>query len=131
MTLSRAECKGGSDYFGVSPTNIGFEADGFIDPANEYEVMIKWPCAVPISTGIYVSSSGIHYMPEKVFESQELNAEFINIGVLRLYRPEQHCWSYQYENALYWIADQGFYFENDGSTYIQYQLHTTQPHKLP
>ena len=93
--------------------------------------MIKWPWEVSISTGVYVSSSGIHYMPEDVFESPELNVEFVNMGVLRLYRPEQHCCIYQYENALYWIADQEFYFEDDGSTYIQYQLHTTQPQKLP
>lgn len=131
MALCRVECKEASDYFDVSPTNIGFKADGFIDPANEYEVMIKWPWAVSISTGVYVSSSGIHYMPEKAFESPELNTEFVNNGVLRLYRPEQHCWIYQYENTLYWIADQGFYFEDDSSTYIQYQLHTTQPQKLP
>ena len=32
---------------------------------------------------------------------------------------------------MYWVADKDFYFEEDGSTYIQYQLWTTQTDKLP
>lgn len=36
-----------------------------------------------------------------------------------------------FKGNLYWIADSGFDFEEDGSTCIQYQLWTTQPDRLP
>ena len=38
---------------------------------------------------------------------------------------------YQRNGALYWIVDEYFNFEEDGSTYIQYQLWTTQTENLP
>ena len=57
--------------------------------------------------------------------------DFINNGSLRVYRPDQHCWIYQYDGSLYWVVDHQFHFNPSGSTYIQYQLWTTQVDKLP
>ena len=100
----------------------------------EYEVMIEWPWSIPISTGVFISSSGVHYMPEKDFVEPSGGPDLERIvknGVLRLYRPDYHCWVYQVGWDLYWITEDGFQFEEDGSTYIQYQLWTTQPENLP
>lgn len=42
-----------------------------------------------------------------------------------------HVCVYQYQGKLYWIADSGYDFEEDGSTFIEYQLDTTQLDRLP
>ena len=57
--------------------------------------------------------------------------EIMNNGVLRVYRPDYQCWVYQVGWSLYWIVDKDFHFEDDGSTYIQYQMWTTQIQNLP
>ena len=57
--------------------------------------------------------------------------EIVNKGYLRVYRPDRACYVYQYKGSLYWIADKEFAFEEDGTTYIQYHLWTTQIDKLP
>lgn len=114
-------------------TPSGFTAHGKIEN-KEYEVMIEWPWSIPISTGVFISSSGVHYMPEKDFVEPSGGPDLERIvknRVLRLYRPDYHCWVYQVSWDLYWITEDGFQFEEDGSTYIQYQLWTTQPENLP
>ena len=45
--------------------------------------------------------------------------------------PDHKICVYQYENKLYWIAEDGYQFDEDGGTYIQYQFYTTQFDKLP
>jgi len=112
-------------------THTGFEATGEIKQDEEYEVMVKFPWSVPIPTGVYYSSSGIHYVPERSFKAPDLEESFIVEGTLRAYRPDYCCWVYQYRDSIYWIANQNFAFENQGKTYIQYQLWTTQPERLP
>lgn len=121
-----------NEYFSCDTdyTHCGFTATGEIGN-EEYEVMIKSPWVVPVPTGVFISSSGVHYVPENEFKGPEIDAEFVENGVLRVYRPDYHCWVYQYQNALYWIVDQDFYFEDDNTTYIQYQLWTTQEERLP
>ena len=119
------------DYFECGQKNIGFTATGSADLDAEYEVFIKWPWAVPISTGVYVSSIGIHYVAEKEFVIPDIKADYIENGILRVFRPDKGCWVYQWKGALYWVVDEDFYFEENGSTYIQYQLWTTQTDKLP
>lgn len=110
-------------------SSCGFTSRGKVGEG-EYEILIKWPWSIALSTGMFVGSS-IHYAPEKEFSAPDIDAEFVGHGVLRVYRPDYHCWVYQYGESLYWIVDQDFYFDDDGSTYIQYQLWTTQPEKLP
>ena len=111
-------------------SSSGFTARAEV-PEGEYEVLIKWPLSIALSTGVYINFDGVHYTPEKEFEAPEIDADFIQKGVIRVYRPDFHCWVYQYEGSLYWIVDQDFNFEEDSSTYIQYQLWTTQTEKLP
>ncbi len=111
-------------------TNSGFTASAEVGEG-EYEILIKWPWSVALSTGVFVNSDGVHYASEKEFEAPDIVAEFIQKGVVRVYRPDVHCWIYQFNGSLYWIVDQNFTFEDDNSTYIQYQLWTTQTENLP
>ncbi len=65
------------------------------------------------------------------FKMPALSNEFVTKGTLLVYRPDVHIWIFQYDRNLYWIADEDFYFEEDGKTKIQYQLWTTQLQNLP
>ena len=114
---------------------VGFIATGTINPTEEYEVLAQWPWSFLFPTGVFVTGTDVHYVAEKdsvVPEADGTALEpIVKKGVLRVYQPEEHCWVYQYEGALYWIVGQDFFFEEDGTTYIQYQLYTTQTANLP
>ena len=113
-------------------TNVGFVASAEIpDRSEEYEVMIGFPRSVSVSTGVFITGANVHYFPEGSFTAPDLDVPSVRDGVLRVYRPDYHCWVYQYEGDLYWVAEEGFNFEEDGTTYIQYQLWTTQIENLP
>ena len=75
-----------------------------------------------------ISWEAIHFTPEKRFTPPDVAGtaleKIVRGGYLRVYRPEYSCYVYQYENDLYWIADEDFAFEPDGTTYIQYRLWT-------
>lgn len=111
-------------------TSSGFAARAEVSEG-EYEVLIKWPWSIPLSTGVFINSDGVYYASEKDFKAPEIVVDFIQKGVVRVYRPDFHCWVYQYEGSLYWIVDQDFNFEEDKTTYIQYQLWTSQTENLP
>lgn len=97
----------------------------------EYEFIVRCKPLVVAHTGVYVNSGRICYTKKDSFTPPELDTDFINNGFLRVYRPDQHCWVYQYGGALYWVVDNQFRFDPSGSTYIQYHLWTTQVDKLP
>ncbi len=128
--LTRTEV---NDYFfcEYDYSHSGFTASGETDLSEEYEVMIQFPWSVPIPTGVYVSASGVRRFSKDQFTAPDIEADFTADGTLLVCRPDHHCWVYQYDGALYWIADPDFCFEEDGTTYIQYQLWTTQTEKLP
>lgn len=117
-------------------TNCGFTAMGKIEVDTEYEIFIRWPWLSDVSTGVFISSSGIHYESEEKFIAPKVSDApglmgIVEEGTLRVYRPDFHCWVYQKGWNLYWIVDTDFNFEENGSTYIQYQMWTTQTNKLP
>ena len=121
-----------SDYLGVDVNN--FSASGEITNTSEYEVMIRWPWTMTLPTGAYIIGSDLHYYQEDALTEPggtEALDEIVRNGTFRLYRPDYHCWVYQKDWSLYWIVDENFTFEEDGSTYIQYQLWTTQTDRLP
>lgn len=131
LSIQHNERRDVADYFGCEYSNIGFIATGEIDASNEYEIMIKSPWAILVSTGVYVSASGIHYVPEDRFAPPNIDMDFVKYGTLLVYNSDYHCWIYQFDGSLYWIMDQDFCFEDEGLTNIQYQLWTTQTDKLP
>lgn len=51
-------------------------------------------------------------------------------GALRVYLPDSGMYVYQYNDELFWIAEQDYGFV-EGDTHVQYQLYTTQNEKLP
>lgn len=63
-------------------------------------------------------------------ESALLN-EIIEKGQLMLYQKEADMYVYQYGTRMYWVAGKDFFFEEDGTTYIQFQLGTTRADRLP
>lgn len=113
----------------------GFRASGSADPEEEYEIMVRFPLSGLLATGTYITGERIHYAPDREFREPEAAGtdleEIVHEGILRVYRPDKHCWVYQKGNRLYWITEPGFHFEEDGTTYIQYHLWTTQKEKLP
>lgn len=82
--------------------------------------------------GIVWIQEGATAISESVLDVQGTDLEdIIENGKLCVARVDQHCWVYQYDGYLYWIADDGFTFSPDGKTLIQYTLWTTQNEKLP
>ena len=107
-----------------------------INSKEEYEILVSFDLSNCISTETYITGTNIHYYPESEFTPPQpttdgLFMDIVNKGILRAYRPDYHCWAYQYQGNLYWIADEDFNFEEDGTTYIQYHLYTTQKDNLP
>lgn len=116
-------------------TDCGFRAKGQVED-REYEIYIRWPWSPEISTGVFIGPDGIRYSSDDTFTAPDVSdapdlREIIEEGTLRVYRPDYHCWVYQKDWDLYWIVDRDFNFEDDGSTYIQYQMWTTQTENLP
>ena len=111
------------EYFGGS---CDYTYSGFriMMPTDECEIVLRFNPLVRVKTVVYVSSAGVHNLPEKEAVSPALDQPFITDGILMTYRPDRHCWVYQYNGALYWVADEGFAFEEDGSTYVTYKLLT-------
>lgn len=116
-------------------TRTGFAATAAgLTPGEEYELMIHWPWSISMSTGIFLTDTEIHYIPKSKAippEGGQALQEITDQGTLLVCRPDRRCWVYQVGRSLYWIAGEGFSFEDDETTYIQYQLWTTQPERLP
>lgn len=137
LTTEQTERPEVNEYFlcKTDYTRSGFKAFGEANPEEEYEIMVRFPLSGLLATGTYITGERIHYVPDKEFRKPETAGtdleEIIRKGTLRVFRPDYHCWVYQMSNCLYWIVEPGFNFEEDGTTYIQYHLWTTQKDKLP
>ena len=101
----------------------------------EYEIFVNFGTFVSLPAGVYVTGNNIHYVKEENFVAPDVTntdlEDIIKRGYLRVYRPDHDCYVYQFKGYLYWLAGKTFNFEENGKTYIQYQLWTTQPEKLP
>ncbi len=101
-----------------------------------YEILLRpEDSKIAYSTGIYYTDGKMTFAnPEEFVPLNVAGTDLETVvenGVLRVYRPDFGMYVYQYEGELYWIADESFYFEEDGTTYMEYQLRTTQIEKLP
>lgn len=129
------------DYF---KCNYNFLCSGFITDkrmidtnGKVYEVFFKENMLKneTLETGLFVHDGIMErFNPKSFIEPKVERTPLENIvkdGFLMDYLPDYDVWIYQYEWKLYWITGDNFYFEEDGSTYIQYQLNTTQYDRLP
>ena len=88
-----------------------------------------------ILSNVYLTNEGIMYTDPT--QSPELDVvgtdleKIVREGVRLVSRPDYCCYVYQLNNKLYWIADEGYSFCEDGGTLIQYHLDTTQVNNLP
>ena len=121
-----------NDYFSCEHdySKSGFQINTAPD-MGEYEFLVKYKPFVTIHTGVYLNDGRVCYTKQSTFIPPDMKSDFIADGYLRVYRPDYHCWVYQYGGALYWVVDKDFNFVDDGLTYIQYHLWTTQIDKLP
>ena len=121
-----------NEYFrrGRDDTNSGFEAVcGGVQEDEEYEITLDFGLLRRVPTGVYLTASrevSVHYVPNAVFKPLETEgtdlAAIAAGGVLRACNPENHVYVYWYQGRLYWIADEGFYFEDDGATRIELKV---------
>ena len=81
-----------------------------------------------ISKGNIMYTNPVDYLPLEV-EGTDLE-EVVENGILRVYRPDERIYIYQYNKELYWIAEQE-YFDGNEDTLIECQLDTTQVERLP
>lgn len=117
-----------SEYFSCEYdySTSGFSADISTVPSSSYEICVDFKGIGIYSTGCYLIDGEVKYTTNPGIQA---NNEITENGHLLV--AQNHCSVYQYKGNLYWIADSGFDFEEDGSTCIQYQLWTTQPDRLP
>lgn len=111
-------------------SRCGFRINSLPDDG-EYEFLVKYTPLITIHTDVYVNNGTIWFTQKESFNAPRLEEDFVQYGHLRVFRPEHHCWVYQYEDALYWVVDKKFYFHPSGETLIQYHLWTTQIDRLP
>ena len=117
----------------------GFEATinaGKLDlEEKNYEVLLRVAGErQTYQTGTYISKGTLMYANPTEFQTLDVEGtgleNIVENGVLRVYRPDYGMYVYQYEGALYWIAESSYDFV-DGNARLQLQLFTTQQSNLP
>lgn len=88
-----------------------------------------------VLTNVYITDEGIsytdpRYSPRLETEGTDLD-KITNEGVRLVSRPDISMYIYQLGDKLYWIADDNYPYFEDGATYMQYQMETTQIERLP
>lgn len=130
-----------NDYFlcGFDYKRSGFEATISAKKLNlkekNYEILLKKGTEkVAFQTGIFISDGKLVYTNPLEYEPLDVMdtelEDIVEDGILRVYRPDCGIYVYQYEGALFWIADSNYEFV-EGDTWVEYQLATTQVEKLP
>ena len=88
-----------------------------------------------LNSSAYIDHGKLSYIDPK--DTKTLNVkdtdleDIVNNGYCVASFPTVHIYVYQYNKKIYWIAEEGYSFNAEGKTYIQYQLDTTQFEKLP
>lgn len=121
-------------------SNVGFEAGLNLNKMDlddiNYEVLIR-PKDVRVAyrTGTYISNGKIMFVKPESFVPLDVEGtdleKIVKNGMLRVYRPDVGMYVYQYRGMLYWIADRNYAFEDDGITWFELQMNTTQIERLP
>lgn len=134
-----------SAYYHRDGVKAGFQAAGQgIKKNEEYEIILDFGFFRSIPTGVFLTTAqglnrkyagaDIHFVPDDAFVPLETAGtdleEITEKGILCVYRPFEHVFVYSYGGSLYWIVEEGFCFEDDGSTFMNVQLWTTEPEKI-
>ena len=132
-----------NDYFKCEYdySNSGFTARIKLNSLNieegKYQVVFKPERNEDegILSSVYIDKGVLRYIDPKDYYPLDIQGtdleKVVNGGNCLVSRPDFHICVYQYENKLFWIADENYDFEIDGSTYIQFALDTTQYDRLP
>ena len=103
----------------------------------DYQVIFKPDCTEfdGICSQTYLSRGAIKYVnpneEERLLtEGTDLD-EIVTSGYCLLSSKEYGIWVYQYDRSLFWIANDEYFFEDDGGTHVSFLLETTQFDKLP
>ncbi len=120
----------GRDY-----SRSGFTAAGRgISREEEYEIILDYGFFRSIPTGVYLTGTNLHFVPQAEFRPLETRGtdleDVVNNGILRVYDPEHHICVYLHDGSLYWIAEEGFSFERQRATRLELMLWTTETEKL-
>ena len=117
----------------VAKTNLS-EID-FYNGKYQIVFKVKAEGVEGISTSTFIDNGVLKYVDPRDYMELEVEntdlEEIVEKGYCVLSYPQQHICIYQYEQKLYWIAEQGYTFDESTRTYMQYQLETTQFNKLP
>lgn len=113
-----------------------FDGEEFITTGNHYEVLLRvLGTKNAYHTGTFLVDGQIMFANPQSFKSPKVDGtdleEIVDQGILRVYQPEYGMYVYQYEGALYWIAESRYEYDEDGNTYVQWHLETTQKERLP
>lgn len=152
MEVERIDRDDVNDYYDCSYdySQTGFEARANIREVDfqekDYEIFLKVSyvdkerenkkAVSTVSSRRYIVDGALTTIASEVDKepvktaSTELNTIFDN-GQLLLYREDFDIYVYQYDGKIYWVAGEKFFFEEDATTYIQYQLDTSRIDKLP
>lgn len=101
----------------------------------DYEILIADRINRKIyQTGTFISNEKQIFVNSNKFELPNVLDSpletIVSEGVLKVYRPDIGMYVYQYEGNLYWVTDETFEFEENG-TKIEYTVYTTQNERLP
>ncbi|MBQ9032158.1 MAG: hypothetical protein IJ106_12005 [Parasporobacterium sp.] len=137
------ERPGVGPYFnndGYNYSNCGFIAEidtKKLDLENtDYEIVIQQNerNAGSVKTGVYIHEGQMMFTDPQSYVSLDVEntdlEEITKNGFLRVNRPDEGMYVYQYGNRLYWIAEEKYPLDN-GWNFICYLLETTQVEKLP
>ncbi len=122
-------------------SKCGFEArldKSLIDMNNgQYMIVFKVDAEDQngIRTNTYINKGTLQYTNPNKEVPLEVNGtdleKIVSEGYCLVSCPEYFISVFQFEDKLYWIADKRYSFEEDKSTFIQFQMDTTQINNLP
>lgn len=131
-------------------SNVGFFASAKMEELNlqekDYEIFIKFTGVKKttngkkvkyertVSTNRYIHEGKLTALEPTKADTFAMNQELKEVleGCTLLgYREDEGIYVYQKAGKLFWVFDENAFFEEDGTTTIQFQLGTTRPDQLP
>lgn len=112
---------------------LTYTVDKVVQKGDEEEVTQKEYAKTVLTNRYLCDGAFTALLPEDepVRTKSALLNDIFEKGQLMLYREDADMYIYQYGTKMYWIAGNGFCFEEDGTTYIEFRLDTTRADRLP